>query len=288
MDETALKSYLLGLAAAEQQLEIEEWLINPDNDMTPLEVAEDELIEEFLDGSLNALELRQFHAHFLAGAGRKEKLQFVDSLRRTASRQTPRQSLGTALAAFFPRHGVLGYAIPALTALIIIAGALAVVTTVRLQRELRSMRDQIAAFDQEREAVAQLKRQQETLQQALADVNSWPAGAVLRVSLLPGISRSPANIPSIVITPGTRVIQLSLTLTENNFGRYRATILDGSSREVWRVDNQPAGRTDQGTALTITVPSQVLPPGDYSINLFGLTDSRQPESINNFLFSIGR
>src|SRR5262245_21913057 len=193
MDENALKSYLLGLAEAEQQLEIEEWLVNPDNDITPLEIAEDELIEEFLEGSLNALELRQFHAHFLAGAGRTEKLQFIDSLRRSASKLTPRQSLGTALAAFFARHTFLGYAVPALTALILIAGAWAVVRSMQLQRELRSIRDQIAAFDREREAVAQIKRQQETLQEALADFNAWPAGAALRVSLLPGISRSPTN-----------------------------------------------------------------------------------------------
>src|SRR5262245_60760270 len=102
MDEKALKSYLLGLASEEQQLEMEEWLLNPDNDATPLKSAKNELIDEFLDGKLKNLELRQFHTHFMAGSERPQKVQLVESLRRLATIPTPPpDSIWTIIRAYF-------------------------------------------------------------------------------------------------------------------------------------------------------------------------------------------
>lgn len=53
-------------------------------------MAEDELIDEYLDGSLSEQEREKFEQHFLATTERREKLSFAKALRRyvTEARDT--------------------------------------------------------------------------------------------------------------------------------------------------------------------------------------------------------
>lgn len=82
-DRTEIKQYLLGEATQESRLrEIEERLLTDESFYEEVLASEDELIDEYLDGSLTSREREEFEAHFLCTAERRRKLKFARSLRR--------------------------------------------------------------------------------------------------------------------------------------------------------------------------------------------------------------
>src|SRR5215475_6993365 len=81
-DEKTLRKYLLGEVSAEEQEEIDLWLMSNEEAYDLIEAAEDDLIDESLAGGLESDELDRFNNHFLAAAERRRKLQFSRSLQR--------------------------------------------------------------------------------------------------------------------------------------------------------------------------------------------------------------
>lgn len=80
-----LKKYLLGILTDKKEMHLieEKSLLDDDYDERLL-IAEDELVEEYLDGTLTETERRQFQRFFLASAERKEKLRLIKDLRKYA------------------------------------------------------------------------------------------------------------------------------------------------------------------------------------------------------------
>ncbi len=92
-----IKHYLLGMLDAEEQQRIEEHLISDRDFFEQVMIVEDELIDEFLDGSLS--EKERFVTHFLASPEQRRKLKrvqaikrFIDELETTESVQPVRYS----------------------------------------------------------------------------------------------------------------------------------------------------------------------------------------------------
>lgn len=84
-----LRRYLLGTLAEESvRAQIEERLIADDEYAASLSAAEDELIEEFLDGELTAEESRQFGNFYLAAPERKRQLRLTRDLRRLSAKRS--------------------------------------------------------------------------------------------------------------------------------------------------------------------------------------------------------
>lgn len=83
--------YLLGtLDDPPKMRQIEERLMVDDNFGDELSVAEDELIEKYLDGELTQAEQEQFESFFMAPPERKQQLRFSKNLRKFASAAGPR------------------------------------------------------------------------------------------------------------------------------------------------------------------------------------------------------
>jgi tetratricopeptide (TPR) repeat protein len=82
---SVLRSYLLGTLTSEQPArEIEERLLTEDDFLEQVNLAEDELIDAYLDGQLNDDELAAFERHFLRAVERQRKLRFSRALRKLA------------------------------------------------------------------------------------------------------------------------------------------------------------------------------------------------------------
>src|SRR5215470_12538391 len=80
---TIIRQYLLGQLRERQQLEeslSEEMLFN-DELSEIVDSVEDEMIEEYLDGSMNVLDKRSFEHFFLRPQERRKKLEFAQLLR---------------------------------------------------------------------------------------------------------------------------------------------------------------------------------------------------------------
>lgn len=85
-DSHTIKKYLLGnLAGTAEHEDIEKRLMLDGPFHSEIELAEIELIEEYLDRALNVSEIKDFEANFLAAPERKAKFRFMLALKEKAS-----------------------------------------------------------------------------------------------------------------------------------------------------------------------------------------------------------
>lgn len=74
------RRFLLGLASEEELCSVEEAVLAGELDALTLQVAEDELIDDYLLGSITEEERRGFEEQFLIAEERREKLRFASAL----------------------------------------------------------------------------------------------------------------------------------------------------------------------------------------------------------------
>jgi hypothetical protein len=104
MKNTELKNYFLGLMSAKDAETVELRIISVDGIESELLQAENDLIEEYLDGKLVNDELKAFNDNFLITQERKERVEFVRLMRGYADKQPiesePKPSFFEQLKAF--------------------------------------------------------------------------------------------------------------------------------------------------------------------------------------------
>lgn len=86
--QNSIRKYLLASLDDEVEMRrIEEKILLDDDFVEQLSIAEDELIDEYLDGILTETEREQFLRFFLLSPENKEKLRLIQNLRRYAAKQ---------------------------------------------------------------------------------------------------------------------------------------------------------------------------------------------------------
>ena len=88
-DKTALKLYLLQQLSAPDQQELELKLLTDTNFADELEIAEDELIDQYLTNELSNDDRARFEEHFLTTDERQRKLRSAQVIKRHLDRLTP-------------------------------------------------------------------------------------------------------------------------------------------------------------------------------------------------------
>jgi hypothetical protein len=96
--ELTLRRYILGELDERLRLELEELLMTDADAFEALGVIEDELIEEYVEGTGSAEDRRAFEQSFLDCPQRQQRLDFARALRARASRKGPRMSAVRPLA----------------------------------------------------------------------------------------------------------------------------------------------------------------------------------------------
>lgn len=90
-DQDAIRQYLLRLLSDDGQREVEQRLLTEDDLFEEFEIAEDELVHEYLAGQLTEIERERFERSFLTTPERHANLQFASALKRYAARHTSDQ-----------------------------------------------------------------------------------------------------------------------------------------------------------------------------------------------------
>ena len=92
--EKRVREYLLGFLSERDSDQIETWLFS-DGDFEPfVDLIEDEIIDDYLDGRLPAKERRAVERFFLRPPERRHKLSFARGLRRHLSSQARESPAG--------------------------------------------------------------------------------------------------------------------------------------------------------------------------------------------------
>lgn len=233
---------------------------------------EDEIIEEYLDGRVNAIEKKTIEEYFLRPPERREKLEFARFLRDhfkttgevlvkkklNAGHETTPQLLGgqsaTPLILHWQSHYRTYYELAA--CILLIALNLLYVSRVshrwqdQFEATLKNNRQLEGELAQEREHSANLTKQLEQLQ---------PPEVTL--TFLGPIFRDKADIRVVEIRPWTKQIKVEIGLPGMSSADYDVRLENNAQKVIW---SQPHVTASLG-GLRFELPVKRVPTGTYCL-----------------------
>jgi hypothetical protein len=327
-DTSILTRYLLGELPEEEKQQVEQRFLCDGDYYEQLLAVEDELRYDCAEGRLTAEQRAHFQANFLATADDMAKMEFATSLisELGVSRQNrvkdgarfqiapgeiTAKSIGLRTRGRFVRPAL------AAAAVILATGcALILIQSMRLRRELERSRQELAterlrqaapgadqaqiesltrSLEEERTRRLQLQQDLERNQSATdktrVDKTPQEPPQVASFLLLPGLTREAgAELKRIELQTGDHLLRLQLKLREpGSYTTFQVRLKTPEGRLVWsRVALRPVA-TGSGPVVAVTLPVSSLLPGDYDIELSGLTQgspAEGPESVDDYYFTI--
>lgn len=325
-NENLMTQYLLGELSEEEKLQLEETFFTDDDSFEQLLALEDELRYDYAQGGLTPQQRRQFEQRFLTLPGEPQRVAVakavLDRVAEIEPVRTPVRAVVTEekpsffqslLALFGLQSSMMQFGMAAACILLLLGGSWLFYQTVRLRSQVQEL--EVARADQEQQRIQQERqaaeqrargeqlneqleterRKREGLEQELAkqkeqstreseNPSSAPA-TFLSFLLTPGLSRDIDSTKRLTIPPDITQLRLQLTLKRSgDYQGYQAVLqtLDGAN--LWS-RNLPRSA---GRAVTVTVPTKLLPPGDYMIVLKGKTADGQMEEVDEYHFNTAR
>jgi len=292
--------YLLGTLSNEERERFEERYFSDDAEFEEIEIVEEELIDRYVRGELAASDAAQFEQTLARSARLRERVEFAKLFAaklRTAESPARKASWWQRLFGFTDAGRGPQLALAFSSLLVLVAVTIVVMGWMQLRRQSQQLAAQQAVLDQrqrelERQA-ADLKSQMDQFarqghpaptETPLPQVPQEPApqagAAVVFLTLAPGATRSASGLSQVRIQPGTSDVQLTLNLRgATEYSSYSVTINSIDHGSVFsKSDLKP-----RATKLTLRVPAQRLPPGDYNLTLFGEPAN---ESVDDYPFRV--
>lgn len=324
-DGGSIRRYLLGELSEQEREPIEQRLMSDDDFYEQFLLAEGDLIDAYISGALSEQEQAQFGRHFLQVPELRQEVRATTALRKYAQETAPpvadTGSTARSNVSFFNRwmgffrRPVVGvsFAAALLTASILLASWLAI-QNLRLREQVEQLQaqrvvapvpqndlaEQLAAERLRGEQLStELRRQQELLseesrklQTAQAQAHPTPARppgqrasgvAFFAFTLTSGATRDSGGLKKISIPRGRSEVRIRLDIASDDYRRYRAVLQTDEGQEVLSTAGlQAVG----GRFVPLKVKSEVLKPGEYRIQLLGVSASGESEEISNYYFRI--
>jgi len=311
-----LMQYLLGELPEEQQLLFEETYFKDDELYERLMDIEDELIRLYLLNELPESRRLLFEKHILSRPWKREKIKLSQALMaytRTQRKPEPsslKERIRSLVNEFIELLNSQATAVKwayVTAMLLMVAGSswlflqthdirtqLAQVENERftLLHEQQSLQRQVDAQQVENDA---LREQLQKQQNRLTELEKAPSGKVsfladiITTRLAPGVLRDSSGVKKLRLTKETRLLQLEL-LPENaaSFIAYRAYIETPEGDTLLAQYRLPEHQTTSGKLIILSLPATVLPPDDYIISLYGVTEMREFEMVGTYFLRVAR
>jgi hypothetical protein len=257
-----MRTYLLGILPVELRLDLEERILTERQVYEELLIAEDELIDQYIAGSLDEKELKSFESNFLITVERQQKVRFGRVFRRYVNSEpavaTPEGSTNELsdswrlLSTFalnsrgFRRNPLLAFC---LTVTVILGAC----------------------------ATAYLVYQGIGSQQ--------PPQRILAVALVSGSTRSEGTVQRVPAPPAGAAIKFQLEFKAGDYHHYKAELFK-ENESLKTIDKLAPEAKEDHEFVSVTVPGELLKPADYEIKLTGISDSGQSEPVDRFPFRV--
>ncbi|MGE5735180.1 MAG: hypothetical protein ACM34E_08840 [Acidobacteriota bacterium] len=254
-DRNLVRQYLLGRLDEQKELEdnLSERILFDDEMIETVDSVEDEIIEEYLDGLLDASDRNAVHQYFLQAPERKQKLRFATLLRHHFDSK-PARPLDRIRDGFVrpPLAWLANFrTFGAAAALVLISiASLIYVTSVR-----RSQARVEAELDRERERSETLAQQAEVLQPPM-----------VLLTLVANRSRAAGTrIPQVEIKSSTRRIIVDIALQGGALGPYDVRLeTKGGKGPLWSARLLPLVAPTGDARLVFDVPARGIDSDIYS------------------------
>lgn len=290
-----------------------------DQDLEGFDIAEEELIDAYVRGQLSLAERTLLEKGLRSSPQLVERLHFARLLADAADRAredlalppqredsvlSPKRWWPFALA--WGQRPAFNLALAACALIILIGGAGLLAGWIRLRRESQQMAEQQAALERqkfelqqsgaERRLVTEQLRNQleeeqqkrDADQQLIAELRraqsreSTASATIASLFLLPA-SRSSETEKELRTPARTSRIRLQLAVNSIDYHGFLVEVKNSQDKEVFRQKLLPPR---SGKLVTVTIPSQMLPAGAYSIQLSGTAPDGATELVGTYSFRI--
>lgn len=262
MTREAAKRFLLGAVEDSERHRIESlFMTDPKTEETILAV-EDELLEDYLEGSLSESEAAQFLERYGHEPRQQRRLRITASIREYALSEAQQTHAGTSYSQWL--LSFVSFTWLRERRFIPIAASLIVLSIVGIW---------FIQWNNQRLREANVRL---ALQRELTELNSRSGldqnhRQTLAVVLPPVSLRSINSRPAIVSQPEYEVIELQLVLPQTqNDQEYTVLLGRVGDSDQFTVANLRQEKTLAGTVVKLRLPAKSLPPGHYEISLTGI------------------
>ena len=239
-DSDEVRQYLLGNLSESARERLERRVLDETGVNDEVQAKEDELIDQYLGGKLNAEERKRFESFFLLPKERQQKLRFAKTLHKyldSLPSIKADQETGKSRFRWLEPRPVL------VTSLLVIClSVLAALWWVNYRR-----------------------------------VTTSSNGQTLAITLDPGSSRaSDGRIQRIEVPAAYGSVEVQLEMGSNEYRLYEVELL--RERQLLNTYKSLQAQNKNGRlVLVLVIPAQLLEPGDYTFRLNGTTNSGQIE-----------
>jgi hypothetical protein len=256
------RRFLLGAVNDSERQQLESlFMIDPETKETIL-MAEDELVEDYLEGSLSESEKAKFLDQYAHGPRERRKLRIAQSIKEYGLAEARRQTGNSTIQKL---RGLISWRWPKerrLFALMAVTVAtLLVVTAVWLVQ-----------WNNQRTRNNNLKA---AIERELTELNS-PSNLSKNPSpmlsvVLPSVALRSHRPPDVTSRLAYRIVELQLLLTQQQeFQSYTAVLSRVGGIEELTIPNLHAEKNSAGRVVRLRLPSQALARSHYQISLSGV------------------
>lgn len=259
-DEIQLREYLLGNIPEENCEEIEAKLLTDAEFEKLADLIEEDIIEDYLDGSLSSREKEAVESRFLRPPERKRKLWFIRLLRSHASPESrePRRWFPFLLSNWQMKAGI--------AAMVLLSLSLGIYN-IALRRDLQSQQD----------SLERAQKQNEELQQKLSALHK--SNTYVELSLVSGAVRGKGDIPEVRFDADRTGLQIHV-LPIGKASSYQASIDQSDGTQIWSGNDLKIAES----GLEVVIPvARTLPPGHYFLIV---SPSYDPSAKQRYPFTI--
>lgn len=316
--EQLMKRFLLGTSSEEERTLLEERFFADDAQFEEIQILEDELIDRYVRDELPADDRARFEQRILKSAALRERVEFAKLFKTKIAESNVVEQPAVLVASEPARLGwwqsLSGSAwfMPPQMALaaslvILLAGSTALILFwMNLRSESQRISAQLAAAEQQQREVEQRMADQTLrteqlagdLQQAyeqqaaqdnlieelrsLNQTGSPRVSTTAFLSLIAGATRSVGGGNELTIGPQVRQVRLSLRLDGSDYGSYNVTVKTPEGNVVQRQE----GLKPRRNTLILQLPTTRLKPGDYIVNVEGVTSPQNVEPVAAYSFRL--
>jgi hypothetical protein len=266
-----LKKYLLGSLSPEKMEEIDLKLISGNDFEETLSIAEDKLIDEFLDNELNDAENELFHKQFLVSPDRKLKVEMIQTLKLRARKEGSLTALektekNTPISFFEKLRSSISFVPVQVGFSLLFLGMILVVTFLVFinSGNLSELEENYTKINQEK---INLNNQ-----------NNF------QIELLGGVSRGSNSIKRVQQKEFTDDVVIRIALTsEPEPNHYFKVVLENNQKKIFEINKIKVYQNKQGKEFRFVLPSKVLEKGIIQIKIY---KNNSTDSYVNKIFEI--
>ncbi len=260
-EELLLRRYLLGDLDEPMMDQVEVRLLRDQKYADRLSAAEDNLIDDYVFECLSESERKSFNTNFLVNDERRHKIMIARAMEVYVGERSGQEAGHERFTLSQLWHNSIRF-LQAHKLLVALAVLLIVLLPVFVPRIVRPLIPN--------GSISPLKAQRTDVERRIRELNQSnnDTRSLVQIILQPLVLREGNEIRKLVITRETILVNINLQLPPGNrYRKYRAIFQTVEGTELFAIDDLKAGQGEGEGLVAFIVPTDILPQGDYEIEL---------------------